>query len=78
MAKMTVTARLLALLPHKQDSDLQLIFLILPPKDICYCLMCGGLENIPHFSGQKWNLSGYHVSGECSTVLPCPSKLSIV
>ena len=52
MAKMTVTARLLALLPHKQDSDLQLIFLILPPKDICYCLMCGGLENIPHFSGQ--------------------------
>ena len=59
MAKMTVTARLLALLPHKQDSDLQLIFLILPPKDICYCLMCGGLGNIPHFSGQylvefKW------------------------
>ena len=35
MAKMTVTARLLALLPHKQDSDLQLIFLKTSATVLC-------------------------------------------
>ena len=40
MDKMTVTARLLALLPHKQDSDLQLIFLLLPPKEISAAVLC--------------------------------------
>ena len=46
MDKMTVTARLLALLPHKQDSDLQLIFLLLPPKDMSYVWWIGKYSSL--------------------------------